>query len=170
MEFSPSAFLPFCDFGNNMSLVGNNIEEFDVPVCNCFKEKVLYDQLCYEVDLEKYRDPTDLKNQLRIGLTFILDYNTDRHLSQDLINTNLNLREAFIKKKTKKLKFFRKKLKKKVFSEKVKNFFFHFFLKLDHIWGTFGKNYFFPLESLVKIFEIAEIREITPKWGYFFHF
>ena len=36
------------------------------------------------------------------------------------------------------------KKKSPLFSEKVKNFFFHFFLKLDHVWGTFGKNYFFP--------------------------
>ena len=56
-----------------------------------------------------------------------------------------SLREAFIKKKTKKLKFFNLGLTPPpLFSEKVKNFFFHFFLKLDHIWGTFGENYFFP--------------------------
>ena len=85
LELSPSAFIPFCEFGYNMSLMGINIEEFDIPVCNCFKEKVLYDQLCYEVDLEKFRDSTNLEDQLRIGFTLILDYNTDRDLSQGFI-------------------------------------------------------------------------------------
>ena len=91
MKFSPSAFIPFCEFGYNMSLMGITTEEFGVPVCNCFKEKVLYDQLCYEVDLEKYRDPTNLKEQLRIGFTFILDYNKERYLSQDLMKKSSNL-------------------------------------------------------------------------------
>ena len=71
--------------------MGTSIEAFDVPVCNCFKEKVLYDQLCYEVDLEKFRDPIKLKDQLRIGFTFILDYNKERYLPEDILKKTSNL-------------------------------------------------------------------------------
>ena len=51
---SPSAFIPFCDFGGNMSAMGVKIDKFDVPVCNSFQAKVLNDQLCYEVDLNRF--------------------------------------------------------------------------------------------------------------------
>ena len=50
---SPSSFIPFCEFGGNMSTVGENIDLFDVPICNSFQAKNLNDQLCYEVDLRK---------------------------------------------------------------------------------------------------------------------
>ena len=53
MQMSPSAFIPFCEFGGNMSSMGVTIDQFDVPVCNSFQAKVLNDQLCYEVDINK---------------------------------------------------------------------------------------------------------------------
>ena len=53
-ELSPSAFIPFCEFGGNMSAMGVKIDQFDVPVCNSFQAKVLNDQLCYEVDLNRF--------------------------------------------------------------------------------------------------------------------
>ena len=52
-ELSPSAFIPFCEFGGDMSAMGVKIEEFDIPVCNSFQAKVLNDQLCYKVDLNR---------------------------------------------------------------------------------------------------------------------
>ena len=50
-QLSPSAFIPFCEFGGNMSTVGIKIDQFDVPVCNSFQSKILNDQLCYEIGL-----------------------------------------------------------------------------------------------------------------------
>ena len=55
-EFSPSSFIPFCIFGDNLTALGKNIDEFDVTVCNIFEAKVHNDQLCYEVDLDSYKD------------------------------------------------------------------------------------------------------------------
>merc|ERR1712155_53286 len=55
-QMSPSAFIPFCDFGGNMSAMGVKIDQFDHRVCNSFKAKILYDQLCYEVDLNTFSD------------------------------------------------------------------------------------------------------------------
>ena len=63
-----------------MSAMGAKIEQFDNPVCNSFKARVLYDQLCYEVDLEKFKNPGKLHLQLKLGLVFFMDYNEDKQL------------------------------------------------------------------------------------------
>ena len=78
---SPSALIPFCWFGVNMSGVGVKVDQFDVPVCNSFKAKILNDQLCYEVDLKEYRDSnTKFDRNLKLGLVFFMDYNEDRQV------------------------------------------------------------------------------------------
>ena len=60
--------------------MGVKIEQFDNPVCNSFKARVLNDQLCYEVDLEKFKNPGKLHLQLKLGLVFFMDYNEDKQL------------------------------------------------------------------------------------------
>ena len=73
-NLSPSAFIPFCEFGGNMSIMGTRIDQFEVPVCNSFHAKVLNDQLCYEVDL-------DIERNLDLGLAFFMDYKRIGRLS-----------------------------------------------------------------------------------------
>ena len=80
---SVSAFIPFCDFGGNMSAMGVKIDQFDVPVCNSFQAKILNDQLCYEVDLNMYSDKNNVENDLEIGFNFLMDYNEDRQVTFD---------------------------------------------------------------------------------------
>ena len=63
-KMSQSAFIPFCDFGGNMSAMGVTIDQFDVPVCNSFQATVRNDQLCYEVDLNTFSDKNNLKNEI----------------------------------------------------------------------------------------------------------
>ena len=75
---SPSAFIPFCEFGGNMSLMGVKIDQFEVPVCNSFEPKILNDQLCYEVDLKKFSDRNNKIRYLESGFAFIMDFNEDR--------------------------------------------------------------------------------------------
>ncbi len=75
---SPSAFIPFCAFGDDMKSVGREINGFHDPVCDSFEAKIRNDQLCYEVDLEKYKDKQKIKEQLKSGLVLILDYNLER--------------------------------------------------------------------------------------------
>ena len=82
---SPSAFIPFCEFGGNMSAVGIKIDHFDVPVCNSFKAKILNDQLCYEVDLQKFSDVNNIHGELKLGFNFLLDYNEDRQVTLDQV-------------------------------------------------------------------------------------
>ena len=66
-----------------MDAMGTKAEGFNYSVCNSFKEKILNDQLCYEVDLEKFKDRDNINNQLQKGLILILDYNEDRQTSPD---------------------------------------------------------------------------------------
>ena len=68
-ELSPTALIPFCEFGGNMSAMGVKIKQFDVPVCNSFRPKIIRDQLCYTVDPNKYyKHEIDLKGELSLSL------------------------------------------------------------------------------------------------------
>ena len=89
-DLSSSAFIPFCEFGRNMSAMGDKISAFDVPVCNSFKSRIFNDQLCYEIDLEKYKDNKDMDSQLKSGFAFIMDYNEDRQVT---INNKISFQE-----------------------------------------------------------------------------
>ena len=79
-NLSPSAFIPFCSFGNDIESMSMQIENFSLPVCNSFKAVVHKDQICYQVDLEKFRNYEKFKEQLVNGLVLILDYNEDRNM------------------------------------------------------------------------------------------
>ena len=77
-KISPSSFIPFCEFGGDMSQVGKKIKQFESHVCNCFKAKILNDQLCYEVDLNRYSNRKNVKAELKLGFAFLLDYNFEK--------------------------------------------------------------------------------------------
>ena len=81
MNTSPSSFIPFCEFGGDMSVVGVKLDQFDDPVCNSFQGKILNDQLCYEVDLNRFSNRNNIKKELDLGFTIILDYNEDRQVT-----------------------------------------------------------------------------------------
>ena len=95
-QMSPSAFIPFCDFGGNMSAMGVKIDQFDHPVCNSFQAKIFNDQLCYEVDLNAYYDENNIENQLTLGFHFLIDYNEDRQVTvdQSIKKTQLGLAKS----------------------------------------------------------------------------
>ena len=82
-QISQSAFIPFCDFGGNISSVGVKIDQFDVHICNSFQAKVLNDQLCYEVDLNRFSNPNNKQRELKLGFNFIMDFNEDRQVTFD---------------------------------------------------------------------------------------
>ena len=88
---SPSAFIPFCEFGGNMSAMGMKIDQFSIPVCNSFQAKILNDQLCFEVDLNKFSNKDNIENELGIGFYFLVDYNEDRNVSFPINISNLTL-------------------------------------------------------------------------------
>ena len=80
---SQSALIPFCEFGGNMSAIGIKIDQFEWPVCNSFEAKILNDQLCYEIDLNRFADKDNIQRQLKLGFNFIMDYNEDRQVTFD---------------------------------------------------------------------------------------
>ena len=78
---SPTALIPFCSFANNFSMMGTKITEFEVPVCNSFRAKLVKDQLCYEVDLSRFKNHINFKDKL--FLTLLIDYNEDREIKKN---------------------------------------------------------------------------------------
>ena len=82
-KFSPSAFIPFCEFGGNMDAVGEKIDHFNITVCNSFQPKLTYDQLCYEIDLNRFSKKDNNEKELHLGFVFIMDYNEDRQVTFD---------------------------------------------------------------------------------------
>ena len=75
--------------------MGIKIEQFDNPVCNSFKARVLNDQLCYEVDQNTYSDKSNIVNELELGFHFLMDYNEDR---QKLLDKNISKKELDLAK------------------------------------------------------------------------
>ena len=61
-----------------MSAMGVKIDQFDVPVCNSFRPKIIRDQLCYTVDPNEYKHKIDLEGDLSLSLFII--YNEDREM------------------------------------------------------------------------------------------
>ena len=83
-RLSPSSLIPFCGIGRNLSAMGAvKIDQFDIPVCKSFTERVLNDQLCYEVDPNKFIQPDTVEESLKTGIILVLDYNEDRQISLD---------------------------------------------------------------------------------------
>ena len=66
-----------------MSSVGVKIDQFSIPVCNSFEAKIVKDQFCYEVDLNKFSNKLNVEKELKLGFNFLMDYNEDRHVSFD---------------------------------------------------------------------------------------
>ena len=60
--------------------MGLKIEPYELPVCNSFEATILNDQLCYEVDLDKFKSTDNIENDLKSGLVLFLDYNEDRQV------------------------------------------------------------------------------------------
>ena len=77
-NYSPSAFIPFSSFGGNISIMGENIKNFSIPVCNKFRPRVLKGRLCYQVDVNEFKDEVDSEKLRTHGLVFMMDYKEDR--------------------------------------------------------------------------------------------
>ena len=69
-----------------MKNIGTKSEQYDVPVCNGFKSKIRNNQLCYQVDLEDYKDTNNIENQLKEGLVLIMDYNEERQMPKLMVH------------------------------------------------------------------------------------
>ena len=52
--------------------------KFNLPVCDSFEAKYLNDQLCYEVDVNKFKNKKFRQHDLRLGFSFLVDTNPAR--------------------------------------------------------------------------------------------
>ena len=79
-EVSPSALIPFCELGQSMKIMEHGKQDpFSIPICKSFTPKIFYDQLCYEVDVNKYlKQSKNRRNDVKIGLSLLLDTNENR--------------------------------------------------------------------------------------------
>ena len=88
-KLSPSAFIPFCAYGDNMTamaIIKDSVDrDIELPVCNTFLSKIHNDELCYEVNLYNYNydSKEGIEKELDLGLVFLMDYNEDRQVIMD---------------------------------------------------------------------------------------
>ena len=74
-----------------MSLLGRKAEGFQAPVCSAFTRKIINNQLCYEVDLNRFRDQVDWQESLQSGLSLVIDTN-DEYDVRKLLTENGNIK------------------------------------------------------------------------------
>ena len=60
-----------------MEIFGEEFSNFHVPVCRLFREKIVNGQVCYEADLNQYRDRVNWKEALSSGFNLIIDTNDE---------------------------------------------------------------------------------------------
>ena len=74
-----------------MSLLGRKVDGFQDPVCSAFTRKIVNNQLCYEIDLNRFRDQVDWKESLQSGLSLVIDTN-DEYDVRKLMTENKNIK------------------------------------------------------------------------------
>ena len=60
-----------------MDLIRKKLTHFQVPVCSIFRKKVFSGQVCYEADLNQFKNKIDWKTALKKGFSFIIDTNDE---------------------------------------------------------------------------------------------
>ena len=68
-----------------MSVMGVKIDQFELPVCNKFKQKIVRGRRCFQVDVNEFRDQVDDEKVVENGLMLVMDYNEDKMVT-DLIH------------------------------------------------------------------------------------
>ena len=94
---SPSAFIPFCQFGDTVKAMGRTSNLVKIPVCNSFKAKLFYNQLCYEVDVKetlKLKGKSFNLRDLKLGLSLLVDTNFNRQYSMKEKKNTATLKET----------------------------------------------------------------------------
>ena len=76
-QFSLSSFIPFCQFGEDLAVLGRAAPQFRQPVCSAFQERVLEGQVCYQLDVNRYRARLDWRASMQFGLGLLVDTNQE---------------------------------------------------------------------------------------------
>ena len=80
-QLYPTALIPFCSFGGNMKILGQQVNGFSVPVCTSFNPTMFNGKLCYSLDVNNVLTQEQIAIQYgeRNGLSLLIDTNQDRH-------------------------------------------------------------------------------------------
>ena len=74
-----SSFIPFCSFGGFTDSSGVK-NSGDFPVCGLFTERTVKEQVCYEADLNQFKellDRGDWEDAMQDGLSMVIDTNDE---------------------------------------------------------------------------------------------
>ena len=77
-SLQPSAFIPFCSYQTNLSMLGSTINTFSFPVCTAFEPSILHGDLCYTLDMEKVPGAKLSESGKAKGIMIVLDPNQER--------------------------------------------------------------------------------------------
>ena len=77
-NLNPSAFIPFCAFDGDMTVLSQMRENLSFPLCSAFQPRVLDGQVCYFVDLNTAMGDRTVRQGPAHGLTLFVDYNEER--------------------------------------------------------------------------------------------
>ena len=90
---SPSAFIPFCSLGGDLTILGRKSPRFPVPVCAAFREKIVGGQLCYQAQLSRYGRGVGWKETLQERLSVVIDLNQEYDV-KNLLVKNRNTKQS----------------------------------------------------------------------------
>ena len=80
-QLQPSALIPFCSYGGNSNILGEQIGEFSSPVCTAFKPTLFRGRRCYSLNLNEHsvEENLTIRSGSSNGLAFLVDSNVDLH-------------------------------------------------------------------------------------------
>ena len=81
LNLSPSAFIPFCSFEGSPDLLGKELWKFSIPVCTSFENRILDEQLCYQIDVNRVINETTASGLQKGGLSLLVDANAEYDLT-----------------------------------------------------------------------------------------
>ena len=93
-EGTISAFIPFCSFGDDADRVGKRLNNFQVPVCSLFREKVVAGQVCYEADINQFKQKLNWEEALKKGFGFLVDTNDEYDVKKQTRETSETMEKS----------------------------------------------------------------------------
>ena len=67
-----------------MSVMGMKMDQFELPVCNKFKRKIVRGRLCFQVDVNDFKDQVEDKKIIENGLMLVMYYNEDKMIRDNI--------------------------------------------------------------------------------------
>ena len=83
----PSALIPYCSFGTNLTLLGYKHPNFTYNICSKFEPTVHDGELCYTLDVNHFKNGMkDMRLGKKSGLMLLIDTNLDKSIPMKGVN------------------------------------------------------------------------------------